>query len=439
MMIIHPTLRPYQKEAIDKILWAKEKNLPGNDLVVLPTGAGKSIVIAEIVHKLNEPVLILQPTKEILEQNYDKLIRYVPESEVGIYSASMNEKTIKRYTFATIGSIYKKSELFKRFKLIIIDEAHLVNPSNLSGMFTTFLKQIGSIKCIGLTATPYRMATGHKKMGLNWEGKEEYEAYCTIKLINRLRGKAPKIFWDRVLYNINVSDLVEQGYLCALEYIDVSVVQHEDIPLNKAQTDFDMVGFEKLIVNEHNKISKAIEYAETNCKSVLVFCSSVSQAESLAQKTKGSAVVSAKTPKKERAQIIQDFKTGRIKTVFNMGVLTTGFDHPSLDGIVLIRPTRSIALYYQMLGRGVRIAQGKTSCKVIDLTSTVKNMGRVETIKMVKREMWELESETGSWHNSDVYRVALIKDHDGSFHKANTSANVSGALRSAFNSVHKKE
>ena len=96
-----------------------------------------------------------------------------------------------------------------------------------------------------------------------------------------------------------------------------------------------------------------------------------------------------------------------VKAVFNVGVLTTGFDHPALDCIILLRPTRSIGLYYQMLGRGVRIAEGKTACKIIDLTSTVKNMGRVETIKLVRRDKWELESEAGSWHNRELYRYTI--------------------------------
>ena len=101
-------LRPYQEECIEKILWAYEANLPGNDLVCLPQGGGKSIIIANLADKLDEPILILQPSKEILKQNLEKLSHYVDRNDIGIYSASMNEKVVKYYTFATIQSIYRK-------------------------------------------------------------------------------------------------------------------------------------------------------------------------------------------------------------------------------------------------------------------------------------------------------------------------------------------
>lgn len=139
-------LRPYQQQALDKILWAKEQNLPGNDLLVLPTGAGKSHVIAALANSLSEPILILQPSKEILEQNYAKLSQYVHPLKIGIYSASMNERTIRFFTFATIQSIYRKPQEFVQFGTIIIDECHLVNPKNLGGMFTTFINEVNKIR-----------------------------------------------------------------------------------------------------------------------------------------------------------------------------------------------------------------------------------------------------------------------------------------------------
>ena len=397
------TLRPYQDAALSKILWSMGAGLEGNELVVLPTGAGKSVVIAHLAKGIDSPILILQPTKEILEQNLDKLLRYVPDSEVGIYSASMNEKTIGRYTFATIQSIYKKPADFLHFKLVILDEAHLLNPKSLDGMFTSFLKAIGSPKVVGFTATPYRMDTGWNNLGTDTWGNRMLEAFVTIKLINRMKG----LFWKRMLYCINTEELMAQGYLCPLEYIDRSVVEHEALKLNKSRSDFDLDAYEDELTNRQQQIMDAIAWGMERSKSTLVFCSSVRQAERLAGIVEGAKCVSAKTPKKERDKIVKDFKDGSLKVVFNVGVLSIGFDHPALDCIILLRPTRSIGLYYQMLGRGVRIAPGKTSCKVIDLTSTVKNMGRIETIKLIRREKWELESETGSWHNKELYRYTI--------------------------------
>jgi DNA repair protein RadD len=392
-------LRPYQQDAVDKIRWALEERLEGNDLVVLPTAAGKSVVIAHLSKEIDRPLLILQPTKEILEQNLAKLSQYVDPSEIGVYSASMGSKVLGRYTFATIQSIYRMPEAFAHFGLVIIDEAHMVNPKEM-GMYKTFLKAIGNPKVIGFTATPYRMDTTYLDYGL-----ETVRVVTTVKLVNRMKG----FFWTRILVNVSIEELIEQGYLCQLEYIDRSIFDHSEIPMNVSRSDFNLDGYEKKLSTRQKDIQEAIKYAEDTSNSVLVFCTSVSQANHLSKVTPGSAVVTGKTPKRDRDLVINGFKQGLIKTVFNVGVLTTGFDHPALDCIVMLRPTRSIMLYCQMLGRGVRIAPGKTSCKVIDLTSNVKSMGRFETIKVVKKQMWELISEKGYWHGRELYHFDVEK------------------------------
>lgn len=402
-------LRDYQQEAVNKIIWDLKQD--GNSLCVVATGGGKSIIIAETVRAYTHDTLILQPTKEILEQNYEKLLRYVPKEQIGIYSASMGEKRVSDYTFATIQSIYNDPEFFAHFGLIIIDEAHILNPKSMTGMFMSFIKKVNAIrkqsgletvKVIGFTATPYRLDT----MYVDW-GTADARRVTTVKLINRMKG----FFWSRILINITMDLLIQKGYLCAPVYIDASVVEQSEVPLNKSRSEFDMDMFDRILESKMDKLKRAVEYGERTSKSVLVFCSSVSQATRMADQTPGSEVVTGKTPKKERDRIITAFKEHEVKTVFNVGVLTTGFDHPGLDCIILMRPTRSIMLYVQMVGRGVRIAEGKVACKVIDLTSNVKNLGRVETIKIHKPdgEPWDLISETGSWHAKELYSFGVNK------------------------------
>lgn len=374
------------------------ENLEGNDLVVLPTGAGKSVVIANLIEGMDEPILILQPSKEILEQNYSKLLQYVDREKIGIYSASMKEKVVKQFTFATIQSIHRHPEEFKHFKLVIIDEAHLVNPKSLNGMYSSFLEAIGHPKCIGLTATPYRMDVSYQR-----EDNGQLWAYTTTKLINRMKG----FFWKRILFNMSTQELIDMGYLCKLQYEDQNFIEHEEIPTNISRSEFNLEAFEKIASSKVVKIQFAVSYAQSVSKSVLIFCSSVKQAVDLSNKIEGASVVTAKTPAKERTRIIQAFKNHEIKTVLNVGVLTTGFDHPSLDCIILLRPTRSIGLYYQMIGRGLRIAEGKEFCRIIDMTSTVKNLGRVETIRLEKQDKWELVSESGSWHNKPIFKFEM--------------------------------
>lgn len=389
-------LRPYQSQAVDKLLWSRK--LEGADICVLPTGAGKSIVIAELTHRIGQPMLILQPTREILEQNLGKLKQYVPESEIGVYSASLNKKIIKTFTFATIGSIYQKADSFTRFGQVIVDECHLVNPLKLESMYASFFNQIGDPKVFGFTATPYRQAQMYERLP-----NGGILTHTTTKLINRMKER----FWHRIMFNIDIADLISQNYLLPLKYIDRSIVDHATLPTNKSKSDFDLDKVSEVMDRQQDKMVEAICFAEELADHVLVFCSSVAQATTLAGIIPGSAAVTAKTKKKDRVRIVDDFRSGRIKTVFNVGVFTTGFDFPELDAIVLLRPTQSIGLYNQMLGRGVRRAEGKESCKVIDMTGTVKRLGRIETMRLVKRDLWELESEMGSWHNRRLYSFEI--------------------------------
>lgn len=396
-------LRDYQKQCVEKMLWSvRQPAFQGGDLVVLPTGAGKSLVIADFAYKLQKPVLVLQPSKEILEQNYAKMCHYVDPETIGIYSASMDRKNFGFVTFATIQSIYKNPEPFRIFKVVIIDEAHLVNPKNLDGMFMTFLNQIGNPRVFGLTATPYRLDTMYERT----ETGELY-THTTTKLINRLKER----FWYRILFNINIGELIMQDILVPLKYMDKSVIDHVNIPTNISKSDFDIDGFEEAIADKEDEILTAVFLGMECSKSVLVFCSSVSQATHFSDLVPNSAVVTAKTKKSERTRIIREFREGKIQTIFNVGVLTIGFDHPELGCIVLLRPTRSIGLYYQMLGRGVRKTEGKKFCWVIDLTGTVKTLGKVETINLIKRNTWELESEMGSWHKRPLYSF-LVKSEE---------------------------
>jgi len=389
-------LRSYQQKAVDKLMWSQ--GLSGADLCVLPTGAGKSIVIAELAHKTNEHILIIQPTKEILEQNFNKLSSYVDKSEIGVYSASMDRKDIGLYTFATIQSIYKKPEEFNHFGYIIIDECHLVNPKDSNSMFMKFFRGIGNPKIVGLTATPYRLDTTYERLD-----RDTFIAHSGTKLINRMQGN----FWKRIVFNINIGELIKLGHLTPLQYIDKTILDHAQISGNKSETDFDLQKYTVQLHDEMDKLLEAVLFAEELCKHVLVFCPTIEQAETMRNYIPGSGIVTSKTPKKVREKLIQDFRFGRVKTVFNVGVLTTGFDFPELDGIVLLRPTKSIGLYYQMLGRGVRKSPGKTACKVIDLTGTVKFLGKVETIKLERDKMWELKSEKGSWHAKPLYHMRI--------------------------------
>jgi DNA repair protein RadD len=390
------SLRPYQVNVVSSI--QNEMSQFGNPVVVMPTGSGKSLIIAEIARWLNQSILILQPSVEILRQNKEKLLALVDKNDVGVYSASMGEKTIKTYTLATIGSVYRKPEHFNHFKLVIIDECHLVNHKKLSTMFMSFLRRIGNPKVVGLTATPYRQETWGERIKNGY-----YISHTTTKMINRCMNP----FWNKIVACINIQDLINAGYLMPLEYIDKSIIQHDQLKANTSHTDYDLTDFQRKIADKEQVVLDAIEYAKKNCQHVLVFCASINQAENLASKCNG-AVVTAKTGKKIRQKIVDDFRLGKIQTVFNVDCLTIGFDFPELDGIVVLRPTQSIRVHVQMLGRGVRTAPNKKSCKVIDMVGNVKRIGPVESVQIKRFDTgWDIVSFTGAWHNRELYQFTV--------------------------------
>lgn len=393
-------LRDYQSKALEAI--SGDINTPGASIVVMPTGAGKSHVIAAAA-LLKRPVLILVPSQELLTQNRDKLGQIIPESEIGIYSASFNQREIREFTFATIQSVYKKPELFQHIELVLLDECHQLNPKEL-GMYASFLSKIGSPKVIGLTASPFRLALTYIKKG------NDLYAQTGIKMINRMRNKNnTSMFWKRIIFTISHRKLIDEGYIVPIKYIHEPVVPYESIPVNVSHSDFNLESYSQTIIGFESNILRTIAQAKRNYGSILVFCADVDQADRLASIVKGSACVTGKTPKKERERIIGLFKKGDIQTVFNVGCLTTGFDHPTLDCIVLLRPVRSPILYMQMLGRITRPAPGKEYGIVIDLTGSCKHLGEIESFEVfLNNGQWDIRSsKVNGFHGKILFDMKL--------------------------------
>jgi DNA repair protein RadD len=396
-------LRPYQLAAVSSIV--DRYNTHTKDVLCLPTASGKSIVIAEAVRQLSVPTLVLQPSLEILQQNKEKLSLYFPPEQIGVYSASANEKIVSKITLATIGSVVKCPELFRKCKLVIIDEAHLVPVDQMDSMYLTFLNAIQPHKVVGLTATPMRLSTTYLPPYYN-------EQVTTIKIITRMRGKAEKNFWDGgITFNIPTREMIEQGFLHRPTYYDNTVVQHESIPVNKSMSDFKLEKYEELIMPHEEYIIHTIAKLANISHTVLVFCTSVEQATRYSQVLKNASVVSAMTPKKERKAIIDKFKNGETKIVLNVSCLTTGFDHPRLDGLVMLRPTRSLGLYSQMIGRILRIHPDKTQARIVDFSGNIKAMGHAESIELyMNGRLPDIKTDKKvGWHNTVLYKIKIEK------------------------------
>lgn len=400
-------LRDYQRDAVVKVI--NDFNVPGNSIACLPTAAGKSWVIAATAKYFNLPVLILCKTGELLAQNKDKLSKVTDMVDIGTYSASANEKTIKLFTFATIGSVYKKPELFSHFRYAFVDECQDVRSDNDDSMYMQLFDRARIPKIYGISATPFLNVSETEYLGFA-DGKKLFETTTTLQLMNRMEDG----FWKRIIYNITPKEIEELGFTVPVKYMDYPLLADNEMRLKSNQSDFDENHFAIKTRNKEQIIIDNLEHCKENYHSILVFCSTVIQAKSLSSMVENSAVVDSKTPKKERDQIISDFKTGKVKVVFNVKCLTVGFDHPSLDCLIMLRPTKSLGLWQQFVGRGVRISPetGKTKCDVIDFAGNHRRMGDASNIHLVENNgIWNVSSGDKLWHGVVTAKYSNINEH----------------------------
>lgn len=384
-------LRDYQREAVNKIAeWCSETRY-GGAVVVLPTGAGKTLVIAEATRRLDRHTLIICNNQELVKQDVEKLKSFVDPNDIAIYSASLKSKEIKRYTVGTIQSIANHSKMFGHFNLIVVDECDCFISDHKK--FSSLLAQKSpTAHLIGLTATPYR---------LNID--EEYGGgmmYLTVK-VEMLTKFSP---WRNIIYCLNNWDLIKRGHILPVKVLrNDEFVDLERVKSNS--TDYDIEQYEYLFSKVELPALNIINELAKDHKSIVVFCTSVAQAQRLSEQFNKmnepvdlfsknvylSSYIHAKTPKIDRLDIIEKFKSGKMSVLFNVNILTRGFDYEGLDCAVLLRPTKSLGLYTQMVGRVMRPFPGKKFGKLVDLTGTTKKLGRVE-FSQVKRTdgVWSL-------------------------------------------------
>lgn len=365
-------LRPYQTEAVQAI-YDYFANQAGNPLIVLPTGAGKSLTLAAFIKGAIEAypatrIIVLTHVKELIEQDASAIIRYWPEAPIGIWSAGVGSKQKAQITVAGIQSIHNLPVKFAGTDLVIIDEAHLVSKKadTMYGRFLAGLRKHNpALKVIGLTATHYRMDSG-----LLTDGDE-------------------RIFTD-VAYEAHVGDLIKDGYLCPLvakngaTKADLSGVHTRggEFVASELQHAMDKAS---LIEGALDEVAK---YAHDR-QHVLGFCSGVEHAAHCAERAnaRGWAAdfVTGDMNATERDAKINAFKAGRLRFLFNAMLLTTGFDYPSIDCIVMLRPTKSTGLYVQIMGRGLRKDGKKENTLVLDFAGNVERHGPIDQIRVKKK------------------------------------------------------
>jgi DNA repair protein RadD len=333
------------------------------------------VVIANIIQEVGGRFLILQPSKEILTQNIAKY-RAIG-GEASIYSAIVGEKIVSEVVFATIGSVIGKLEIFKEFQRIMIDECHLVNPAE--GMYRLLLESVRNLCCIGLTATPYRLRQSGRASVLDF-----------------LDSTVPA-FFGQVVHVTQQQVLRDAGFLSPIIYKKRHEINTSNIKIHRGEYE------EKSILTEMNRVCisdliiQEIDEAVRTRNSVLVFVQFVEVLEKITAKRPDLFYLTGETNSADRSDLLQRFGSGELKVLLNVGVLTTGFDYPALDTIIVAKAMRSLSLWYQIIGRGQRIAPEKKDCLVVDMCANIDVLGDVQEI-IIK------QSPAGRWlaHNRRI-------------------------------------
>ncbi len=354
-------LREYQQEAVNNtVKYFQKRREPA--MVVLPTGAGKSLVIAELARIAKGRVLILAHVKELVEQNYEKYRSY--DLEAGIFSASLGKKdTEHKSIFGSVQSVARApDDFFNDFSLLVIDECHRVADESAT-QYQEVVKKLRernpNLCILGLTATPYRL-------GLGWI--YEYSQRGEIKT-NKAR------FFKQCVYELPLSYMIKNGYLTIPVKVNIPVTCYDFSELTGKDRMYTAAEVEEILKSQKRLtpfiIKNIIDITERfNRRGVMIFSSSVKHAEEImTYLPAGDArLVVGDTEMAERDTIVADFKKRKFKYLVNVSVLTTGFDAPHVDVIAILRPTESNSLYQQIVGRGLRLSEDKKDCYVLDYT-----------------------------------------------------------------------
>ncbi|WP_286297712.1 DEAD/DEAH box helicase [Vibrio apostichopi] len=352
------TLRPYQADSVKSVIhYFRKHQTPA--VLVLPTGAGKSLVIAELARLAKGRVLVLAHVKELVEQNHEKYEGYGLKGS--IFSAGLGRKeTDQQVVFASVQSVVRNLDSFSnQFSLLVIDECHRVpdeKTSSYQKVITHLRENNSGIKVLGLTATPYRL-------GMGWL----YQYHTR----GQVRSEEPRFFRD-CIFELPIRYLLDEGFLTPARMIDAPVLSYDFSQLKPASTGRYKEAELDMVIEQSKRatpqiVDQIIELAKDKL-GIMVFAATVRHAqEILGLLPEGeSSIVIGDTPTLERDQIINDFKERKIKFLVNVSVLTTGFDAPHVDLIAILRPTESISLYQQIVGRGLRLSPGKKECLVLD-------------------------------------------------------------------------
>ncbi|MCL7928488.1 DEAD/DEAH box helicase [Halomonas llamarensis] len=353
-----PCLRPYQREAVKRVVaHFRQSSDPG--VVVLPTGSGKSLVIAELARLARGRVLVLAHVRELVEQNHAKFEAYGLQAD--IFSAGLKRKEAARQVvFGSVQSVVRNLASFNDagFTLLVIDECHRVSLDDNASyrqVIDHLRAQNPQLKILGLTATPFRLG----------QGFIYYRHHHGM-----VRGSTDSFFRDCV-FEQPLRLMVKQGYLARPERRDMAVAHYDFSALAPGNHGtFREEDLNRVVAGNRATpqiIADIIGHARERV-GVMIFAATVAHAEEIMGylPSEQAALITGGTVSETRTRLIEAFKARELKYLVNVAVLTTGFDAPHVDLIAILRPTESVSLYQQIVGRGLRLSPGKEDCLVLD-------------------------------------------------------------------------
>lgn len=402
-------LRDYQQQAVDTLFkyWGSGKTAPV--CLQAPTSFGKSWVVAEIVKKMGQPALILQPSKEILEQNYEKLLLSgVPEDYLTICSASAGSWVIGGITLATIGTIAKHYDKCGHFQLVVIDELDCVPLDSAKSQYLTFLGHLKeanpNLRVVGLSASPFRNQVWNDKNGTP-------TVYCrpVTRIYTRGGKKTPfgEWFWSGgIIYKCGIPELQARGFLSPTEYYQAET-DWSFVKSYPGRTDYDTEEMTQWMSYDANltRFHQAVEWCKNNDFKTIVFTPNIDMNYRLTNCIRdggGTAEMmdSNSDSRKTRTAKMEAFRRGNFQFLVNVGMVSRGVDVPSVDAILMCRPTKSLGWYIQAVGRALRKDPSNPNkvARILDLSGNVARFGKVEDIQLTKekaisRNGWEFEKD----------------------------------------------
>ena len=360
--------RQYQEDAENALLHDVLSDPHCHPVIAIPTGGGKTKILSSFIYKYLElmpthNILILSHTETILKQNYEAIQEFFPGIIIGLYSSGLGSRTREKITVAGIQSIFRKGKLFQKYNLCIVDECHTV-PTRGSGMYRRFFESVKAVR-VGLSGSPFRTGHGYVHKGEGALFNHMSYDLCTMSKFNQL---------------------VDDGYLTQL-YSKPPQLQFRTDGIRMSAGDFNQKDLSQRFDRE-TVTAKAIEEIlkfGQNYKSWLVFAIDIDHADKINAALIANGINSEalhSRSENDRHELKAQFVSYKLRAIVSVGMVTVGFDAPNIDMIVLLRPTASPVLHVQMIGRGLRVCEGKTHCLVLDFAGNVSRLGPINAVEI---------------------------------------------------------